>query len=73
MTTEDHKDYILTYDDSAEAKERVYQIMLAFFKKIEAFHPDSIGGGNDEVYIQAPDLMCKVATKGFKFKAKWKE
>lgn len=73
MKTEDAQDYTLTYDDSPEAKERVYDIMLKHFRELRAFNGDSIGGGNDEVYITAPDILTECAEKGFQFNQKWKE
>lgn len=73
MTIEDHPDYTLSYESSQDAKDRVFEIMLKHFKALDAFDGDSLGGGNDEVYIEAPDIMIDVAENGFKFVKEYKE
>lgn len=72
MKTEQHEDYTLTYDDSTEAKERIYEIALKWFKQVKAFNGESIFQ-RDTPQIKAPELAAKMAEKGFKFKRKWKE
>lgn len=66
------EDVIVTYDASPEAKERVFQIALKAFKKLEHYHGESICQ-SDNTYVEAPGILTDIAEKGFKFKTKWKE
>lgn len=70
MKTEDLPDYTLTFDDSPEAKDRVYEIMLKWFKKLRHYSGESLGQ-SDETYVLAPDILAEVAEEGFKFDQKW--
>jgi hypothetical protein len=72
MTTEETPDYTLTFDDSQEAKDRIYNIMLAWFKKRGHFTGESIQQ-SDSTYEDAPNLLEDVAENGFKFNQEWKE
>ncbi len=72
MTTEETKDYKLTFDDSPEAKQRVYDIMLAWFRESRHFTGESLAQ-SDDTYIDALELLTAVAEEGFKFKQKWND
>lgn len=67
MMTEKIDDYTLTYDDSPEAKDRLYDACLEWFKAQEAFSGESIAQRDNPV-IEAPWLLCKVAEEIFQFK-----
>lgn len=69
---EEHEDYSLEYDDSPEAKERVYQIALKWFKEQEMFNGESLGQ-SDETYISGPSMMIELAEDGFKFQHTYHE
>lgn len=60
------------FDDSQEAKDRVYDIMLKFFKKVNMFSGESLSQ-SDETYIEAPEVLGEVAEEGFKFEVKYND
>lgn len=72
MKTEQIEDGNLTYDDSPEAKDRVFNIMLNAFKKLGQFEPEVLGQA-DEVYIEAPIIMGDCAVDGFRFKVDYED
>lgn len=72
MKTEDHKEYTLAYDDSPEAKERVWQLLLDWFKKNELYNGESLQQ-RDVTWEEAPVLLTEIAETGFRFDANWKE
>lgn len=72
MTTTETTDYKLTFDDSPEAKERVYQTCLAWFNKVTNYSGESIQQ-SDDTYEDAPELLSDIAENGFKFVQEWKE
>lgn len=67
---EENDEYTLEYDDSQEAKERVFNILLKWFKKVDHFSGDSLGQ-SDDTYIEAPELLAEIAEEGFKFGQTW--
>ncbi|MCV5968690.1 hypothetical protein, partial [Lactococcus petauri] len=69
IETDDHK---LTFDDSPEAKERIFKIALDWFKKTELYSGEALGQ-SDTTYVEAPDLLAAIAEEGFCFKAEWKD
>lgn len=64
--------YTLSFDNSQEAKERIFDMLLAFFEEHEAYSGESICQ-SDSPQIEAPNLLSDIAEKGFKFKTVWKE
>jgi hypothetical protein len=62
----------ITYDDSQEAKEKLFIMMLEFFKKHNAYSGESIHQC-DAPQIAAPTVLSDVAEKIFKFDVKYKE
>lgn len=72
MTTITKPDYTVTYDDSQEAKDRIFQIALAWFNKVEMYSGESLGQ-SDTTYVEAPDLLAELAEEGFRFGHKWND
>lgn len=72
MKTIKSEDYVVTLDDSQEAKDRVFETLLDWFVKVEMYSGESLGQ-SDTTYIEAPELLAKIAEKGFKFNVKWTE
>jgi hypothetical protein len=70
MKTEKLKFSTLAYDDSQEAKDRVFEIMLKAFMKLGHFTGESLGQ-SDSTYEEAPDILAECAEDGFKFDQKW--
>lgn len=66
------KDYTLTYDDSQDAKDRVFERMLKFFVESELFNGESLQQC-DTTHIEGPEVLSDVAEEGFKFQTEWKE
>lgn len=62
VTTE----YTLSYDDSQDAKDKLFNTMFEWFKKHEMFSGESLAQ-SDETYIYAPELLGTVAEECFKF------
>ncbi len=71
MTTVETHESIVQYDDSQQAKERVFAIVLKHFLDTEHFTGEQIAQC-DATYERAPDLLADLADNGFKFQAKWK-
>ena len=76
MKTENIKsqwsEHSITYDDSQEAKEKLFIAMLEFFKKHSAYNGESIQQC-DGPQIAAPTVLSDVAEKIFQFKVEYKE
>jgi len=72
MKTEQLDDYTLTYDNSDVAKQKAFDLLLAFFREHETYNGESICQ-NDGPQIGAPDLLSDIAEKAFQFKTVWKE
>jgi hypothetical protein len=72
MKTEPIEYGTLTYDDSQEAKERIFELCLKAFKKLGHFNGESLCQ-SDNTYIEAPDILTRIAEKGFRFKTKYTE
>jgi hypothetical protein len=64
---EENEDYSLEYDDSSEAKERIYQIALKWFKEQEGLCTVDSIGPCDETYISGLEMIIELAEEGFKF------
>ena len=72
MKTVEFTEYSLTYDDSQEAKERIFNLALEWFKKHEMYRGEVLGQ-SDTTYIEGPELLYDLAEKGFQFSEEWKE
>lgn len=72
MKTLKFDDYTVTFDDSEDAKQKVFDLLFQWYKSTEMFSAESIGQ-SDETYIAAPDLLGEIAEEGFKFDVKWEE
>lgn len=72
MKTETHEDFTLFYDDSPEAKERVFQIALKWFKKLDHFNGESLQQC-DNTHVEAPQMLTELAEEGFCFVKDWNE
>lgn len=72
MKTEKLDEITLTYDDSPEAKERIFQMALAWFKEQGHFNGESLQQC-DSTFVEGPTLLTNIAEKGFKFDYEWHE
>lgn len=72
MTTITKPDHTVTYDDSQEAKDRIFQIALDWFNKVKMYSGESLGQ-SDDTYIEAPDILAELAEEGFRFEQKWND
>lgn len=66
MASEKLEDATLEYDDSPEAKERVFRIALKWFKKLESFSGECLAQ-KDDTYVYAAEMLAEIAEEGFKF------
>ena len=57
----------VTLEDSPEARERVWNIALEWFKELDRWSAESIVQCDDG-WIESPQLAAKLADEGFKFK-----
>lgn len=60
---------VVTGDNSEEAKEKVFQAVMAYFIKHKSFWGESIAQ-SDNTIIDAPDVMCDIADNIIKFKVR---
>ena len=60
------------FDDSPEAKEKAFQLLLQYFQKHEAFNGECICQ-MDNPQIDAPIVLSRIAEDAFKFRLIWKE
>jgi hypothetical protein len=58
---------IVTFEDTPEARDRVWNIALDWFKTLERWSGESICQ-SDDGWAESPHLAGKLADKGFKFK-----
>lgn len=65
-------DYILTYKDDEETKNKVFNRVIKFFHDTELYSGECLGQ-SDEAYIEGIKLLIDLADKDIKFKLKWKE
>ena len=72
MDTKETENYTVTWDDSDQARRSAYDALIEFFHKHESYSGESIYQC-DAPQIGAPDVLCYIAEKVFKFKANWKE
>lgn len=56
----------VTFEDSPEARERVWNIALEWFKKLDMWSGESIIQCDDG-WTESPQLAAKLADKGFRF------
>lgn len=68
--TENTEYYDITYRTDEEAKQKCYDLLLAWFKEHEHFSPESIHQ-SDVTYESAPELLSEIAEKAFEFKQQW--
>lgn len=66
IITDKHGRIELTYDDSQAAKDRIFTMLLAWFKEYSAYDGETICQCDDP-QIDAPNILSDVAEKGFKF------
>lgn len=72
MKTITTQDRTITFDDSPEAKDRIFNLMLDFFKRVDMFSGECLTQ-SDETYIEAPNILAEVAENGFKFEVEYKD
>ena len=62
-----HYNDVITYDDSLEAKELLYEIILNYFKSHDMFISEGVFQ-DDDTQLDAPALLCDLIDDVFKFK-----
>lgn len=62
--------YEVTFDDSQEMKDKVFDCLIEWYKKHEAFHGECIQQ-SDRCLENAPDILAKIADDIIKFDEKW--
>lgn len=67
MTTIEHEDSIIQYDETPELKEKVYQAVLEYYKKHQSYAGEVIMQ-SDDCQIDAPSVLAEIADEIFKFK-----
>jgi hypothetical protein len=67
MTTIDHPDFTVQFEETPELKEKVYQAVLDYYKKHQSYAGEVIMQ-NDECQINAPSVLADIADEIFKFK-----
>ena len=72
MNVEQHEYFTLTYDDSQEAKDRLFAIMLKWFKKLNHYCGDSLNQ-SDSTYVEAPNILTEAAEEAFRFEKKYND
>lgn len=60
----------VTYSDTTETKELLFQKLLEFFKTTETFSGESVCQ-SDRAIIAAPELLSDIADEIFKFDIKY--
>lgn len=63
---------VVQCENNQAMKDALYQKLLDFFKKHEAFCGESVCQC-DEPQIEAPELLGEVADEIFKFNVEWKD
>lgn len=66
------KDYIVEYEDTPEMHKKVFDAVLEYFKKHQAFHGEVIMQCDDPI-IDAPNALSNIADDIMKFKVTYKE
>lgn len=61
------EDYVVEYSDDDETKQRVFDRVMAFFRKHEAFHGETICQC-DRPMIDAPGVLADIADEAIGFK-----
>ncbi len=65
-------DYVLTFDDSPEARDDVFARVLDYFSRTELFSGESIYQ-SDATYELAPQLVAELADVVLGFDVVWKD
>ncbi len=65
------KDFTVKFNDDEETKQKVFNNLLEFYAKHEAFSGESICQ-SDDPQIEAPELLSEIADNIFQFKVDWK-
>lgn len=65
-------DVIAEYSDDDATKQAVFDRVLAYYKKHEVFHGESIHQMDNPI-IDAPDVMSDIAENILRFKVEYKD
>ena len=66
------EDYTIEYSDTDETKSEVFNRLIEFFIKHEAFNGEAIYQ-NDNPLLDAPELLSDIAENIIQFKHTWNE
>lgn len=67
-----NSEYDVTYNCNAEIKDAVFNEVMQFFLKHEAFSGEVIIQTDDTI-IEAPGVLAEIADRIIEFKVTWKE
>ena len=62
-----HEDFAIEFHETPELKEKVYQAVLDYYKKHQAYAGEVIMQ-DDNCIINAPEVLANIADDIFKFK-----
>lgn len=68
----EHKGLTIDYDDSQQAKDKAFQLLLDYYLKHTVFDGESINQ-MDAPQIDAPILLSRIAKQAFKFDVDYKD
>lgn len=71
MKTIETDDAIVTFDDSQETKEKVFQKLLEFFTKHGVYTEEALYQC-DAPHNESPEMLADIASE-MKFQIKWKD
>lgn len=66
------EDFRVKFEETAELKEQVFERVLAFLTKHEAFYGESLMQ-SDGPQIEAPDFLAELVDEVFQFDAEFKD
>jgi hypothetical protein len=66
------KELIVSYEETPELKDKVFERVMQFFKTTEHFSGESIMQ-SDDAYEKAPEVLSDIADNIIKFNTTWRE
>ncbi len=67
-----YSDHSVSYDDSQEIKNAVFDRLMVYFNEMEAYCGDTIAQ-SDKCQENMVELLCVIADKIIKFDVKWED
>lgn len=72
MKTEETKEYIVTWNDLQEAKDKVFELLLKSFKDNQFFHGEVLTQ-SDVAYSEGIEVLSDIIHEGFQFNTEYKD